>query len=173
MKKKIIIGFILTILWMIVIYSFSAKTSAELDVKNSFIVTTVAKIIKPNYESLADTELDNFLSTISFFVSKTAHYTEYAILAFFLFYAFAFIKKYGLRYSIIVLISCLYAISDEFHQKFSSGRTPRIQDVMIDTLGAITAVLFIEFILTIHRMRGNKKWLIHIHIFLKKNLIAI
>jgi hypothetical protein len=44
---------------------------------------------------------------------------------------------------------------------------------MIDTLGALTMVLFIEFILTIHRMKRNKKWLIHIHIFLKKNLITI
>ena len=67
MKKKVIIGFILTIIWMIVIFSFSARSSAELDLKNSFIVTTIAKIINPNYESLVDSELEKFLSTISFF----------------------------------------------------------------------------------------------------------
>lgn len=158
MKKKVIVGIILSIIWMGVIFLFSSRSSTELDVKNSFIVNTIKNIFFPNFESFDLERKENILSNISFYVSKTAHYTEYAILAFFLFFAFAFIKKYGIRYSSIIIISLLYAISDEFHQKFSNGRTPRIQDVMIDTLGAITMVLFIEFILTIYRMnkRGKK-----------------
>ncbi len=153
MKKKVIIGIILSIAWMVVIFLFSSRSSTELNVKNSFIVNVLKIIFYPSFDSFNPNRQEHILSNISFFVSKTAHYGEYGILAFFLFYAFAFIKKYKIRYSIIIIISLLYAISDEFHQNFSSGRTPRIQDVCIDTLGALTMVLFIEFILTIYRYK--------------------
>ena len=152
MKKKVIVGIILSIIWMAVIFSFSARTSNELDLNNNIIVNGIAHIINSDFDNMIIDDKKELLSTISFFVSKTAHFSEYAILAFFLFYAFAFVKKYGIRYTIIVFISFLYAISDEFHQRFSSGRTPRAQDVLIDTLGAFAMVLFIEFILTIYRM---------------------
>ncbi len=157
MKKKVIIGIILSILWMTVIFLFSARSSTELDLKNNFIVNTISHIVNSNFDSLSELEQNDILSNVSFYVSKTAHFSEYGILAFFLFFACAFVKKYGIRYSIIVLIACLYAISDEYHQSFSDGRTPRVQDVCIDTLGALAMVLFIEFILTIYRSkRGNK-----------------
>jgi VanZ family protein len=34
------------------------------------------------------------------------------------------------------LIAILYAATDEFHQSFTPGRTPRVTDVMIDAAGA-------------------------------------
>ena len=34
----------------------------------------------------------------------------------------------------------LYAITDEFHQGITPGRTPLIQDVFIDALGAVFGV---------------------------------
>ena len=34
-------------------------------------------------------------------------------------------------------LAFLYAITDEFHQRFTPGRTPSIYDVLIDTLGAV------------------------------------
>ena len=157
MKKKVIIGFILTIIWMVIIFLFSSRSSAELDVKNSFIVNVLKNIFYPKFDTFHPNKQEHVLSNISFFVSKSAHYIEYAILAFFLFFTFAFIKKYGIRYSSIIIISLLYAISDEYHQTFSSGRTPRVQDVCIDTLGAITMVLFIEFILTIYRYKKSRR----------------
>ena len=157
MKKKVIIGTILSIAWMVVIFCFSARSASELDLKNNFIVNIIVHIVNKNFDNL-DTELkNNILSNTTFFVSKTAHFSEYAILGFFLFLAFAFIKKYGLRYFIVVIISFLYAISDEFHQSFSKDRTPRFQDVLIDTFGAIAMILFIEFILTIIRMNKLEK----------------
>jgi len=35
-----------------------------------------------------------------------------------------------------VVMAGLYAVSDEWHQSFTPGRTPLISDVGIDTLGA-------------------------------------
>ncbi len=39
-----------------------------------------------------------------------------------------------------VLISVLYGISDEIHQAFVPGRTPRLLDVGMDALGAWGAI---------------------------------
>lgn len=38
-------------------------------------------------------------------------------------------------------LTLLYALSDEFHQSFVPGRHPALTDVLIDSLGAATALL--------------------------------
>jgi VanZ family protein len=70
---------------------------------------------------------------------KLAHMTEYAIL-FFLFWrgwgqSGTFSVKKRLLTALVLTI--LYAASDEYHQTFVPGRAGRIQDVAIDTAGAL------------------------------------
>ncbi len=36
-----------------------------------------------------------------------------------------------------ILMAALYAATDEFHQRFTPGRTPSVSDVGVDTVGAI------------------------------------
>ena len=50
-----------------------------------------------------------------------------------------------------IVIGILYAISDEFHQSFSPGRTPKVTDVYIDTLGIILGVLLVILIRTFYK----------------------
>jgi len=38
------------------------------------------------------------------------------------------------------LIAVLYAVTDEFHQSFTPGRTPAVMDMMIDSFGAAMGV---------------------------------
>lgn len=79
-----------------------------------------------------------------FIIKKTAHFVEYAFLSFLYFRGF-----YGSKFSskksafLSVLISFLYAISDEYHQSFTPGREPRIRDIVIDVIGASFAVYFV------------------------------
>ena len=150
MKKKImIIGIILSIIWMIVIFLFSSRSSNELDLRNSFIVKTVLNIFVKNFDFLDANAQNSILSDVSFYVSKSAHYLEYGMLALLLSFAFILVKKRSIRYLFIMLVVCLYAISDEIHQMFSDDRTPRALDVMIDSLGGLTMVLLIELTITI------------------------
>ncbi len=44
------------------------------------------------------------------------------------------------RCILAVILACLYALTDEFHQRFTPNRTPSVQDVVIDTIGAALAV---------------------------------
>lgn len=41
----------------------------------------------------------------------------------------------------ILIIGCLYALSDEFHQSFVPGRTSEIGDIIADCLGICMAVM--------------------------------
>jgi len=77
--------------------------------------------------------------------------TIYHFLAFFFFNAFLMIsiikgqhknKKFLL---ITILISILYAFSDEFHQYFVPGRSSTISDVLIDTTGILFASIIYLF----------------------------
>lgn len=79
-----------------------------------------------------------------FAVKKLAHFVEYGIFAI-LFYR-AFInsgveKKKAVIYTII--ISLIYAASDEFHQSFTPKREPRVRDVIIDTISAGVGVYLV------------------------------
>lgn len=79
-----------------------------------------------------------------FIIKKTAHVVEYAILSL-LFYR-AFInsgvnkKKAGI---LAIFISVSYGLSDEYHQSFTPGRTPKLRDVGFDTIGAIGIIYIV------------------------------
>ncbi|MFM8456351.1 MAG: VanZ family protein [Ignavibacteria bacterium] len=46
----------------------------------------------------------------------------------------------------IILIGCLYAVSDEFHQSFVPGRTSEIGDIIADCLGIVCATMVYRYI---------------------------
>ena len=45
-----------------------------------------------------------------------------------------------------LLFVIAFAVSDEFHQSFVPSREATVRDVLIDTMGAILALLFIWFL---------------------------
>ena len=52
----------------------------------------------------------------------------------------------------------LYAILDEFHQSFSPGRTPKITDVYIDTLGIVLGILLVLLMRGIYKQIRPKDY---------------
>ena len=50
-------------------------------------------------------------------------------------------------------ICLVYAVSDEIHQGFVDGRTPKVLDVGIDTLGGLAGAGFILIIWLIVRRK--------------------
>ncbi|PGS49155.1 VanZ family protein [Bacillus sp. AFS041924] len=70
-----------------------------------------------------------------FIIRKLAHFTIFLCLAFF---TTRLVRIYYKHYFITgLLLTVLYAASDEFHQSFTADRTPLMQDVLIDSAGAI------------------------------------
>lgn len=108
-------------------------------------------------------------SQIDFILRKAAHITEYGILTFLAWRAFAAGKETEfpkgnsvskipdsvkillgnpvskpVRFLIYAFIfSVLYAASDEYHQTFVSGRVGSLKDILIDSVGVSIAALII------------------------------
>jgi len=75
---------------------------------------------------------------------KMAHFGEYFALLVLWWQALATKVPERRALAIALAIAILYAISDELHQTFVSGRAGRPLDVGIDTAGALTAALLIS-----------------------------
>lgn len=83
----------------------------------------------------------NKIDILNFTIKKTAHVLEYTIL--FLFWYRALGKKNPIY---ALMLSLAYAFTDEIHQLFVPGRTGRLRDVGIDTIGMIVfSYLIVKF----------------------------
>ncbi len=54
---------------------------------------------------------------------------------------------------ISLLISMLYACTDEFHQHFVPGRSCEVRDALIDTAGALIGILVLGILMHFHKRR--------------------
>jgi VanZ family protein len=75
--------------------------------------------------------------------TKVYHFLIFSLLS--LFIGVAIIRgriKYKYFILIAILISTLYATTDEIHQFFVPGRTAALGDVLIDSLGILTSGIF-------------------------------
>ena len=172
MQKRIILG-ILIIIWMITIFLFSSQDGMESESTSDIITNRIVNeniendIEKNNYSNETtnetsaveyDYEYEMYKGGVRLVVRKSAHFIIYLVGGFLL---FNFFRTYNisLRNQIIyaILGIILYASSDEFHQLFVNGRTARVEDVLLDTLGAIVGILInIIFLKIICKMKNKK-----------------
>lgn len=74
---------------------------------------------------------------------KTAHYFIYFVLGFLLMNVLKMPRENLKGFFVVIVVSALFACTDELHQQFILGRSGELRDVMIDTLGAATGALFL------------------------------
>lgn len=138
--------FLPVIVWMGVIFYMSAQVGDDSSSMSDRITDAVLKLISLFSEGIYDRE-DMVRETVSLCVRKTAHMAEFAILFLLIYLAFLknkiIIKDKVHTGWIVLLCTALYACTDELHQLFVPGRCGSITDVMIDTAGAMIAMLFV------------------------------
>jgi VanZ family protein len=110
MKK--IVRFIPALIWMMVIFYFSSRQTTGIGGDSYWF---------------------------RFFILKSFHLIEYAIL--FILINFAINSNIN-----SIFIAYLYGISDEIHQSFIPGRTSKFTDTLIDLLGIFIGFIFLKFI---------------------------
>ena len=134
MKK--IISFIVLILWMIVIFSFSSADANKSTGTSDKVITTMIEIKdKIINNETPNNEKEIIVKNSSFYIRKLAHITEYLILGFLM---FNLLKQYSVTNIYYAIgLSILYSCTDEFHQLFISGRSGSIRDVLIDSIGIL------------------------------------
>lgn len=140
-NKRLIILIVLTIIWMIVIFTFSSKSPTESNSTSKGLIKSFVHIV----ERVTNKDLNEIkiANKMNFIIRKCAHFSLYAILGIFVYRLFLIIKIKDIK--LFSIIFCLiYALSDELHQLYIPGRSGMIRDVLIDTLGSITAILILN-----------------------------
>lgn len=169
MNKKIIISWILVIMWMSIIFIFSNMDTNESNDKSK---GTISKVIDETVQTTngmgitdkhpSDEKINTIVEKLNIPFRKCMHASVYLVLAILLMNA---LKVSGLINKKTVLVSVLicfiYACTDEFHQTFVEGRTGQFSDVLIDTSGSIIGcgiyVLFSIILIKIKDKKQNNK----------------
>lgn len=125
----------LTIICMGVIFWLSSRTATESSEQSGVIVEFLRKIFGDNVFT-------------DFIVRKSAHCLEFTGLSF-LFNLSLYVTKNKPSFVFAVMLTSIYAATDEFHQLFVEGRSCQITDWAIDTAGAILGALGFLVILSI------------------------
>lgn len=143
--KKIII-YILLILWMILIFSFSHQPAVDSDkISNSVIDKIIHTVEIISNHEFNDDELEVISNYLIFPVRKLAHFTLYFVLGI-LFYNVVCLYNIDIKKALLIsiLFCIIYACSDEIHQLFILGRSGELRDVLIDTLGSILGIFIVK-----------------------------
>ena len=135
MKK--LFKFVLIVLWMLVIFSFSAQNATQSGNMSSGLIVKIGQMFMP--EELSAEQQQMLISKYSFILRKTAHFTVYLILGILV---LNFLREFRLKHILVValIVCCLYSISDEYHQTFVPGRSGEFRDVCVDTSGSLVGI---------------------------------
>lgn len=152
MKARRIIFTAAAIAWMTLIFSMSAQNGSESSGLSDQFCALLGHVFVKGYDSWDTARQAAFRESISFFVRKAAHMTEYAILGILWLQA---LRAYRIRLRRSALFSFLisvgYAATDEAHQLLVAGRAGQIRDVGIDAAGAAAGIAAVCIIIVIRK----------------------
>ena len=125
------------ILWMMVI--FFASTGEFSASKTNLLIQPLLRWLFPHIS-------DERITFAHFLLRKGGHFSGYAMLG--LLAARAFINSSHARlrrswFAAALLLVCLYALSDEYHQSFVASRTASIYDSLLDMTGGLAALVLV------------------------------
>ena len=150
MKLKRILATFLLIIWLCTVFYFSHQQGTTSGNMSRNVSTIIINIFNLKNE-ITELEEKEILENIELIIRKIAHYTLYTIGGILI---INFMSSYSKNYKFCFIISSIlgvsYAITDEIHQLFVSGRNGSIYDVAIDSIGIFTGIaifLFIEQII--------------------------
>lgn len=153
------VGFLGALLWMVIIFSFSADTGEESGSLSLEVIKIICNFLslfagRDVFAGLSPTALDVF----QLIVRKGAHMFIYMMLAGHLLLGFLSQEQMSRSRQIFLAltITFAYACSDELHQLFSAGRGGRFTDVLIDMSGALIGVLLVSLLYRLWRRRTQQ-----------------
>ena len=147
--KNFLLYWLPALLWTAVVFIFSSDAFSEKHT-GSILEYVLPRIVGPIRRARFD--------LIQFLTRKSAHVTEYGILALMWLRAWrgAF-AGWQLRWARQALAVCLaVAALDEFHQSFVPSRGSDVKDVALDAMGA-ALFLLMAFLHARHSAVGNRQ----------------
>ncbi len=136
-----VIKIILILLWMVMIFLLSNEEAVKSSKKSDGLIIRSVELFTG--KNLSVQEKEKVLKYLVFPVRKCAHLGLYLIFGILV---ISLLREYmviNIKLVLLsLLISFLYACSDEIHQLFVPGRSGEVRDVLIDTLGACLGISF-------------------------------
>lgn len=146
------------LLWMAVIFWFSAQNGSSSGSMSAGVTEALARLLTPGFDRLSPLAQAETVEAMHLFVRKAAHFAEYAVLGMLTVNALRTYRlNKALRLILPVVICLVYAISDEIHQYFIPDRACRALDVFIDTLGGLTGTLILLGLMWLVKRRRKRK----------------
>ncbi len=172
MRRKIF--FVLMIIWMAVIFMFSARDANESTKDSNTIGLMICKVVYSDFDSWPEYKQLEYAKKIDHPVRKSGHVSEYIVLSILVLGAIipefksfkvtnsSFIGlisakakyRFYVYWIVGIIISILYAATDEFHQYFVPGRSAEFKDVMIDSIGVVIGGVIVGIVYLV-RQRKN------------------
>jgi VanZ family protein len=144
MKKKI--PLVLTILWMFFIFYLSHQPATVSQYQSGGFIDMLSSI--PLIGSVITNMIE--IGIAEFIIRKSAHMFLYFVLAIIVYITIN--KNLDIKaYIISLVLTGLYACTDEFHQLFIEGRSGEIRDVMVDSTGALIGLIMIFLLMKIKK----------------------
>ncbi|MDQ3043284.1 MAG: VanZ family protein [Acidobacteriota bacterium] len=136
------------VLWIGLILFFSTEQAS---------MSNTSRFIRPILEFLFPNAPEEVLIVYHGYIRKLAHFTVYAILAFWTARAFVnssrkFLRQFWFVCAFVVVL--LVASIDETNQSFLASRTGSIYDVLLDVGGGL-AMIAVFYLTVKHRKRGK------------------
>jgi len=138
---KIAFLWILLIGCMIAIFRFSSQIATDSNTLSTEFTKGFLEKVVPSFDQMDPSQQSSLVKKTNHFIRKAAHFSIYLVLGVLLFCLFSFYQGYLKKRMIYsLLVGLLYAISDEVHQIFVSGRGPQLRDVCIDFSGVLVGI---------------------------------
>lgn len=154
-SKYKIVPWIKVIIWMMLLFYFSSQPGAQSDgLSKKFTGTVINAVGNVVSADMQKNTVKKITLNYDHLVRKSAHFFIYFILGILVKSAFAKNNVKGYKSLLYSLAICfVFAGSDEFHQLFVPGRGAQFSDVMLDSCGAFTGIIFFVIISNVY----NKK----------------
>ncbi len=136
--KKKIVSWAAVLLCMAVIFILSAQKGEESQELSDILIVIFG------------------IELSSDFVRTCAHFLEYAGLSVLVYNALWQTCGYA-RPFLAVVISSVYAVTDEVHQLFVEGRACQITDIIIDSIGAAAGIAVLTALIFVCRKTRRRK----------------
>lgn len=165
--KKHITSFVFLILTVFIaglIFFFSSQGGESSSAESYGISYYISSFIVKGFSKLSEAEKKIKTLELVPYVRKAAHFCIFATLSFFgHLTVISFKTENGcytdkLKSALGVAAFCIaYALSDELHQLFVSGRDGNFRDVMIDFSGAVLGII-VSFVAALIFFKLSKKY---------------
>lgn len=152
-----VIFFLLVVAIFIVIFCFSNENGKTSGNTSRGVMKTIIDHY-PQTKHLDEKQKEKIVEDAQPVIRKLAHFGVYTLAGINLMGFWATFRHMKKTQTIALAFGCgvFYAITDELHQLFSAGRTARIFDVGVDSLGVLFGIGIVNLVLWLVIKLNNK-----------------